>query len=275
LLFIYNYGTQRRSMSTEQEAPGLIATSEMNRETLLFRQLFEKESSTYTYLLAAPNGDAVLIDPVLETVERDLKLVEELELTLKYAINTHCHADHVTGTGKIKEKLSAVQTAIGEYAESRADILLKDGDKIEFGGSGTTGRGAAWFLTAVHTPGHTGGCVTYVLNDETKAFTGDTLLIRGCGRTDFQSGSATTLFRSVRDQIFEKLPETCVLYPAHDYQGRTCTTVSEEKRHNPRLGLEKTEAEFVEIMENLNLPYPKKIDVAVPANQVCGVFETS
>ncbi|CAD7946575.1 unnamed protein product [Amoebophrya sp. A120] len=242
---------------------------------VLFRQLFEKESSTYTYLLGAANGEAVLIDPVLETVERDLKLVEELGLVLKYAVNTHCHADHVTGTGKIKEKLGGVvRTAIGEHAESKADILLKDGDKLELGGASGV-EGGALSLTAVHTPGHTGGCLTYVLNEGTMAFTGDTLLIRGCGRTDFQSGSAKTLFRSVREKIFGRLPDSCVLYPAHDYQGRTSTTVWEEKKFNPRLGLEKTEAQFVDIMDNLNLPYPKKIDQAVPANQVCGVFSES
>mmetsp|Transcript_23588 Transcript_23588/g.74071 ORF Transcript_23588/g.74071 Transcript_23588/m.74071 type:complete len:262 (-) Transcript_23588:1489-2274(-) len=228
---------------------------------LVFRQLFEKESSTYTYLLGCPEtSEAVLIDPVLETVERDLGIVEELGLRLVCAVNTHAHADHVTGTAAIKDALPDCKSAIGAPSGARADVKFEHGESIAFGSRA---------LTARSTPGHTAGCMSLVLDDESMVFTGDTLLIRGCGRTDFQGGSAETLFASVNSQIFS-LPDTTLLYPAHDYQGRTVTTVGEEKRFNPRLKTGTTVEDFTAIMDGLNLAYPKKIDVAVPLNMNCG-----
>ncbi|XP_028985579.1 persulfide dioxygenase ETHE1, mitochondrial-like [Betta splendens] len=231
-------------------------------KALLFRQLFESESSTYTYLLAdAQTKEAVLIDPVLETIDRDLKLIEELGLDLKVAVNTHCHADHITSTGLMKNRVVGLQSAISKFSGAAADIQLSEGDHITFGKQ---------HLTVRETPGHTDGCVTLVLGDQSMAFTGDALLIRGCGRTDFQQGSPKKLYHSVHQKIFS-LPEQCLLYPAHDYTGRTVSTVGEERRFNPRLT--KSLEEFVSIMDNLNLPKPKKIDISVPANLVCGIHE--
>ncbi|KAG9448002.1 hypothetical protein H6P81_014130 [Aristolochia fimbriata] len=235
---------------------------------LLFRQLFEKESSTYTYLLADvghPERPALLIDPVDKTAERDLSLVNDLRLKLTYAINTHVHADHVTGTGIIKTKMPSVKSIISRASNAKADLLVKGGDRIQFGNL---------FLEVRPTPGHTVGCVTYVTGDGSDqpqprmAFTGDALLIRGCGRTDFQGGSSEQLYKSVHSQIFT-LPKDTLLYPAHDYKGYTVTTVEEEMQYNPRLT--KDQEMFKNIMADLNLPYPKMIDKAVPANMVCGL----
>lgn len=231
-------------------------------EAPLFRQLFEKESCTYTYLLADKNTkEAVIIDPVLETLDRDVKLVQELGLNLKVAVNTHCHADHITSTGQMKKKIDGLKSAISKHSGASADIKLSEGDKIAFG---------KHHLTVRETPGHTDGCVTLVLEDDSMAFTGDALLIRGCGRTDFQQGSPQRLYQSIHEKVF-KLPENCLLYPAHDYKGQTVTTVGEERKYNPRLT--KSLEEFVNIMDNLNLPNPKKIDIAVPANLVCGLHD--
>ncbi|XP_011044757.1 PREDICTED: persulfide dioxygenase ETHE1 homolog, mitochondrial-like [Populus euphratica] len=239
---------------------------------LLFRQLFEKDSSTYTYLLADvahPDKPALLIDPVDKTVDRDLSLVKELGLKLIYAINTHVHADHVTGTGLIKTKVPSVKSIISKASKSKADLHIEAGDKIHFGDL---------FLEVRATPGHTLGCVTYVTGDGSDqpqprmAFTGDALLIRGCGRTDFQGGSAHQLYQSVHSQIFS-LPKETLIYPAHDYRGFTVSTVGEEMQYNPRLT--KDEEMFKSIMENLNLPYPKMIDIAVPSNMVCGLQDLS
>ncbi|KAK9132559.1 hypothetical protein Scep_012087 [Stephania cephalantha] len=234
---------------------------------LLFRQLFEKDSSTYTYLLADvghPDKPALLVDPVDKTVERDLTFVKELGLKLIYAMNTHVHADHVTGTALIKGMVPGVQSVISKASNARADLFVEHGDKIHFGNL---------FLEVRATPGHTLGCVTYVTGDGSDqpqprmAFTGDALLIHGCGRTDFQGGSSDQLYNSVHSQIFT-LPKDTLLYPAHDYKGFTVTTVEEELSHNPRLTKDKET--FKNIMENLKLAYPKMIDVAVPANMVCG-----
>ncbi|XP_062995752.1 persulfide dioxygenase ETHE1, mitochondrial [Elgaria multicarinata webbii] len=227
---------------------------------LLFRQLFELESFTYTYLLAdAKTKEAVLIDPVLETAKRDSTLVKQLGLSLLYAVNTHCHADHITGTGLLKKLLPGCRSVISKHSGASADILIQEGDNIKFG---------AFSLESRATPGHTDGCLTYVLNDKSMAFTGDALLIRGCGRTDFQQGSAESLYWSVHEKIFT-LPGDCLVFPAHDYTGQTMSTVEEERTLNPRLTLPK-EA-FVELMNNLNLPKPKQIDFAVPANLKCGI----
>lgn len=223
---------------------------------MIFRQLFDAESSTYTYLLGDESmREAVLIDSVKEQVERDGSLVRELGLKLLYVLETHIHADHVTGRGVLAGKFGA-QSVLSRRSGALADIFVDDGDVIAFGHH---------LLTVRATPGHTAGCVTYVLDQGQMAFTGDALLVRGCGRTDFQEGDPRTLFRSVREQIFT-LADSTLLYPAHDYKGHTVTTVAEERRFNARLADGRTEDEFVAIMDRLGLPYPKKIDVAVPAN---------
>ena len=231
-------------------------------EKIGMKQLFDDDSSTYTYLLWDTNTkDAIIVDPVDLQVDRDLKEVQELGLTLRYGVNTHAHADHITGTGLLKQKVEGFQSVISEASKADADVKIGNGDKIVFG---------ARSLQVRSTPGHTEGCVSYVADDESFVLTGDTLLIQGCGRTDFQGGSAEKLYESVHKQIFT-LPDDTVVYPAHDYKGRLSSKVGDEKKSNPRLGEGKTEADFVEIMKNLNLSYPKKIDVAVPANMRCGV----
>ncbi|KAL2331238.1 hypothetical protein Fmac_018819 [Flemingia macrophylla] len=244
----------------------MASFSSSSSSTLLFRQLFEKESSTYTYLLADashPQKPALLIDPVDRTVDRDLSLIEQLGLKLVYAMNTHVHADHVTGTGLIKSKVPDVKSVISKASGATADLYVEPGDKVYFGNL---------FLEIRATPGHTKGCVTYVTGDTPgqprMAFTGDTLLIRGCGRTDFQGGSSEQLYESVHSQIFT-LPKNTLIFPAHDYKGFTVSTVGEEMQYNPRLT--KDVETFKNIMANLNLSYPKMIDVAVPANMVCGI----
>ena len=228
---------------------------------LIFRQLFDPTSSTYTYLLAdRRSGEALLIDPVFEQARRDAALVAELGLRLLWTIETHTHADHITGAWRIRQLCGAAIAVPADGGAQGADRTLRHGDRIAFG---------ARHLSVRATPGHTDGCLSFVLDDETMAFTGDALLVRGCGRTDFQQGDAHALWRSVRSQLFS-LPQDCLLYPAHDYRGLTVTSVREEQAHNPRLGGEIGEDDFVGYMRNLNLPHPKQIDVAVPANLVCG-----
>jgi len=229
---------------------------------IIFRQFFEKESSTYTYLLACEETrEAILIDPVDVTVTRDLGMIKDLKLKLVKVLNTHVHADHVTGSGMIKSKAAGVLSVLSKASEGQADVVVDPGDDVAFGTRCVKVRA---------TPGHTPGCVSYVLDDETKVFTGDALLIRGCGRTDFQGGDASVLWDSVHEQLFT-LPPTCAIYPAHDYQGRTQSTIAEESELNPRLT--KTKEEFQVIMDNLGLNRPAKMDVAVPANMRCGVPE--
>ena len=229
--------------------------------SMLFRQLFDPISSTYTYLLGdSTRGEAVLIDPVFEHVRRDSALMDELGLRLVATLETHAHADHVTGAWLLKQKWGS-RIAIADAAGAQnADQHLKHGDRIMFGHR---------HLRVLATPGHTSGCLTYVLDDESVAFTGDALLIRGCGRTDFQQGSPETLYRSIHEQIFS-LPDECLLYPGHDYRGLTVTSVREERLHNPRLGGSASEADFAGFMRHLGLPHPKLIDIAVPANLKCG-----
>jgi sulfur dioxygenase len=228
---------------------------------LIFRQLFDTASSTYTYLLGdAESGEAVLIDPVYEHERRDRALLRELGLRLMATLDTHVHADHVTAAWLLKQRCGS-QILLSEHSgAAHADRLLKHGDRVAFGGRSLEVRA---------TPGHTNGCLSYVLDDQTMAFTGDSLLIRGCGRTDFQQGSPAALYRSVREQILS-LPATCLLYPAHDYRGLTVTSVGEELRYNPRLGGQVDEADFAGYMNNLGLPHPKLMDIAVPANLRCG-----
>ena len=229
---------------------------------MLFRQLFDKDTATYTYLLAdTDTREAVLIDPVREQITRDIRLLEELELTLVWVLETHVHADHVTSAGTLRERLGAKTLMSKSAGVDCADLAAADGEVIRFGQHEIEVR---------LTPGHTSGDATFVMHAEGKAFTGDTLLIRGCGRTDFQQGDSRALYASVHEKIFS-LPDATQLYPAHDYKGRTSTTVGEEKKHNPRLGGGKTLEEFVEIMGSLDLPYPKKIDEALSANSNCGM----
>jgi len=228
----------------------------------LFRQLFDRDSCTYTYLLAdTDTKEAILIDPVIDLAERDAAVCKDLGLKLKYAINTHMHADHITGTGLLKKLVPGVESVISKAAGAKADVYLEPGDHIKFGKHQLEVRG---------TPGHTGGCVTYVSHEQGCAFTGDAVMIRGCGRTDFQEGDPNQLYDSVWNQVFS-LPENFKIFPAHDYQGRTVTSVSEEKTLNPRLT--KPREDFIKIMNELGLPYPKKIDESLPANKVCGLYE--
>jgi glyoxylase-like metal-dependent hydrolase (beta-lactamase superfamily II) len=222
---------------------------------LSFRQLFDRESCTYTYVLAGPDRSAVIIDPVLEHAERDARILEELGLELRWILDTHVHADHITGARALQRRFG-VPRAISRASGAAADRLLEDGDQLEFG---------ARSLEVRLTPGHTAGDVTYVLDDQSCAFTGDALLVRGCGRTDFQEGDSHRLFHSVRERILS-LPADTRLYPAHDYLGRTVTTVKEERAFNPRVGDGHSLEEFVHLMANLGLARPAKIDVAVPAN---------
>jgi len=228
---------------------------------MLFRQLIDGRSSTNTYLLAdAATRDAVLIDPVFEQQPRDAALLRELGLTLRYTLDTHVHADHVTAAWLFRVRTGSAIVASADAGVEGADRLVREGDVIAFGGE---------TLSVLATPGHTGGCVSYVTGDRGAVFTGDSLMIRGAGRTDFQQGDAHRLFRSVHDKLFA-LPDACIVYPAHDYAGRLASSIGEERAHNPRLGGARSEADFVGFMANLGLPHPKQIDVALPANLRCG-----
>jgi len=231
---------------------------------MIIRQLFEPLSSTYTYLLGCEEtGQAVLIDPVVNAMERDLAEVKRLGLTLAYSLDTHIHADHITAARHLK---TAVGSKIAAPAYDRlpcTDIGIEEGKPFQVGGI---------TLTPLHTPGHTDGHFAYLCGD--RVFTGDALLIDGCGRTDFQNGDADALYKSVREKLFT-LPDDVLVYPAHDYQGRRVSSIAQEKKRNPRLGVERTLEEFKHIMANLNLPYPKFIDYAVPGNKQCGVCPTA
>jgi len=257
----------------DQQLPGGKGTSvAVEKDSgYVIEQLFDTQgSSTYTYLLGCKaTGEAVLVDPVLGMEDRDLTLLDERGFKLKYILNTHCHADHVTSGKAIQKVRPEVKTMISEASGAKADVLLQDSDCIEFG---------RYALEAMATPGHTYGCMTYVLRGPTAGsphgrhaalavFTGDTLLIRGCGRTDFQQGDSATLYESVHQRIFT-LPGTTQIYPGHDYRGRNVSSVEEERRFNPRLT--KSRDDFVQLMAELKLPYPKLMDVAVPANLVDG-----
>ncbi len=231
---------------------------------MILRQLFDQVSSTYTYLLAdASTREAVLIDPVYEQHDRDAALIRELGLTLLATLDTHCHADHVTGAWRMKMAFGSRIGLSSAYGAANVDLPLAHGDVVRFGKEALEVRA---------TPGHTDGCLSFVTADHRMAFTGDALLVRGAGRTDFQHGSAGRLFRSIRDQLFS-LPDTCVVYPAHDYEGRTSTTIGEERAFNPRIGGGAREEDFVGYMTNLDLPHPKKLAVALPANLKSGQTE--
>ena len=226
---------------------------------MIFRQLFDKESSTYTYLMASrAGGEALLIDPVLEQTGRYLKLLEELDLSLVKVIDTHIHADHVSAMGSLRDATRCV-TVMGE--QSPADVVslkVADSEKV-------TIEGLA--LTALHTPGHTSESYSFLMDD--RVFTGDTLLIRGTGRTDFQNGDPYDQYHSLFDRLL-RLPDQTMVYPAHDYKGDTVSTIAEEKAYNPRLQVGSAD-EYAAIMNNLNLPNPKMMDVAVPENLRIGL----
>lgn len=238
----------------------------MKNINMIFRQLFDKSSSTYTYLIGDRDlGVAALIDSVKECVQRDMNLLSELSFQNLYLINTHAHADHITGNAIIKEKWKGGEcTSVLSkyYPGARADQFVGDGDELSIG---------RLKLKFLHTPGHTTGCLSIVDHDNKKVFTGDTLLIRGCGRTDFQGGSSDQLYNSVQKKLFT-LPKDYLVYPGHDYSGQTSSTIGEEIEFNPRLS--KSESEFVNIMSNLNLAYPKLLDIAVPANLNCGYADS-
>jgi glyoxylase-like metal-dependent hydrolase (beta-lactamase superfamily II)/rhodanese-related sulfurtransferase len=229
--------------------------------SLLFRQLFDGDTGSFTYLLAdVPSRQGVIIDTVFEQHDRDLALINELGIELVASIDTHAHADHVTGSWLMHE---ASGCAIGLAAAARAEnvsLPLAHGDRLTFGGR---------WLEVRATPGHTNGCLSYVLDDQSLAFSGDALLVRGCGRCDFQQGNAHSLYRSITEQILS-LPDSCLLYPGHDYTGRSVTSVAEEKAFNARLGGNASERDFVGHMENMKLPHPHKIAEALPGNMRSG-----
>jgi len=235
---------------------------------MIFRQLFEPGSSTYTYLVACDETrEAALIDPVVESVDRDLALIEELGLTLACTIETHIHADHVTGAARLRERTGCKAAVPAKSAAEHVDLPLREGEPLAIG---------RLRLEPLYTPGHTDDHHCYLVEDKgtARVFTGDALMIDGCGRTDFQNGDAVTLYRSVHDKIFS-LPDDTLVYPGHDYQQRRVSSVGQEKARNPRLGGGKTVEEFVAIMAALNLPRPKRIDVAVPANLGCGEVQSA
>jgi len=222
-------------------------------------QLFDSESSTFTYILAAAGGAAVIVDPVDRHVERDLAHLERLGLTLAYVLETHAHADHVTSAGRLRALTGAQAAVPSGCGIAPAEMQLVDGDTIRFGGDET--------IRVLHTPGHTAGSMSYLWRGN--LFSGDTLLIDGCGRTDFQGGSAEALWDSVMGQLFA-LPDDTRVWPGHDYKGQSVSTIGWEKHHNSRLA-NRSRTEFVRLMGELNLPRPKLIDVAVPANRRLGL----
>jgi sulfur dioxygenase len=241
----------------------------------LFLQVFDGKpeqggggSSTLTYILGdAESGEAVIIDPVLEQAERDMKKLEEMGLTGPYLVlNTHCHADHVTSGSVLRSKLGNLKTAISAASTADADIKLEANQVV------TWGKDKKRSLKVLPTPGHTNGCCSFYDADIGCVFTGDALLIGGCGRTDFQEGSAATLYDSVHSQLFT-LPEDTLVFPAHDYKGRVRSSVAQEKANNPRLGCGNSKETFMQIMTDLKLNTPAKMHIAVPANLKCGVFE--
>src|SRR5213080_3683327 len=228
---------------------------------MIFRQLFDNVSSTYSYLLASRRGgEALIIDPVLEKVDRYIQLVRELDLKLVKAVDTHLHADHITGLGALRDRTHCI-TVMGEH--SKVDVVsmrVADGDQLQIEGVD---------LDVLYTPGHTDDSYSFLMGD--RVFTGDTLLIRGTGRTDFQNGSARAQYDSIFNRLL-KLPDETMVFPAHDYKGDTVSTIGEEKRFNPRLQVRSVD-EYVELMNNLKLPNPKLMDVVVPANMHVGLHQ--
>ena len=228
---------------------------------MIFRQLFDSVSSTYTYLIASRRGgEALIIDPVLEKVDRYLQLVRELDLRLVKAVDTHLHADHITGLGALRDRTHCI-TVMGE--QTHADVVsmrVSEGDRVQIEGVS---------LQALYTPGHTDDSYSFLMGD--RVFTGDTLLIRGTGRTDFQNGNPHAQYDSIFNKLL-KLPDDTLIYPAHDYKGDTVSTIGEERRFNPRLSVKSVD-EYVDLMNNLKLPNPKMMDIAVPANMQVGLHQ--
>jgi glyoxylase-like metal-dependent hydrolase (beta-lactamase superfamily II)/rhodanese-related sulfurtransferase len=228
---------------------------------MIFRQLFDSVSGTYSYLLASrAGGEALILDPVLEKADRYCQLLRELDLRLVKAVDTHLHADHVTGLGELRDRTQCI-TIMGE--QSKADVVsmrVSDGDKVMIEGLS---------LDVMYTPGHTDDSYSYLMGD--RVFTGDTLLIRGTGRTDFQNGSSRAQYESIFNRLL-KLPDETMVFPAHDYKGDTVSTIGEERRYNPRLQVRSVD-EYIELMANLKLPNPKMMDVAVPANLHVGLHQ--
>ena len=228
---------------------------------MIFRQLFDQVSGTYSYVLASRRGgEAMIIDPVLEKVDRYLQLMTELDLKLVKAVDTHLHADHITGLGALRDRTQCV-TVMGE--QSKVDVVsmrIADGDRLTIEGMG---------LDVIYTPGHTDDSYCFAMGD--RVFTGDTLLIRGTGRTDFQNGDAKAQYESIFHRLL-RLPEETLVYPAHDYKGDTVSTIGEERRYNPRLQVTSVD-EYVQLMANLGLSNPKMMDVAVPANMKQGLAQ--
>lgn len=226
---------------------------------MIFQQFFEPDSSTYTYLLGCEKTkQAVLIDTVECDVDKYIAALQTQGLTLVYTLETHVHADHVTGADTLRKRLGSKSVVHRDAGAMCGDLLVTDGIHVQVGSLDIEVR---------YTPGHTNGCVSYLVDD--RIFTGDALLIGGCGRTDFQQGDAGQLYDSIHQKIFS-LPDDTLIYPGHDYQGNTVSTVGQEKLENKRLGADRSREAFVEIMANLKLAYPKQIDVALPANQACG-----
>ncbi len=226
---------------------------------MIFRQFFEPVSSTYTYLLGCEySGNAILIDTVASQTDFYIQQLDELDLDLIYTAETHVHADHITAAAILRERIGSKSIVHRDAGALCADLLVTDGIILQVG---------EIIIKVLHTPGHTNGCVSYLLDD--RVFTGDCLLINGCGRTDFQQGDAKTMYESITQKLFT-LPDDTLVYPGHDYKGMTVSTIKQEKALNSRLGNQKSREEFIEIMNNLNLPYPKFINEALPANQSCG-----
>lgn len=227
---------------------------------MIFRQLLEPVSSTYTYVLGCTDtGEAILIDPVVNSMDRDLQVLQGLGLRLAYTLDTHIHADHITAALELKKRTGSKIAAPAFDRLACTDFGMEEGRQLQVGSIAIEG---------LHTPGHTDGHFAYVLGE--RVFTGDALLIDGCGRTDFQNGDAQALYQSVTQKLFALADETLV-YPAHDYTGRHVSSIAQEKARNPRLGAGKSRAEFQQIMAGLRLPYPKFIDYAVPGNRACGM----
>ncbi len=227
---------------------------------MIFKQLFESDTSTYTYLLGCERTrKAVLIDPVAGEVDGYISLLSHLGLSLYYTLETHVHADHITGSGLLGQRLGSRSVVHRDAGAPCADLQISDGVKLQVGDMEFEAR---------HTPGHTHGCVSYAMAD--RVFTGDALFIGGCGRTDFQQGDAGMLYDSIHGKLFTLPPDT-LLYPGHDYQGNTVSTIRQEMAKNQRIGGGKSREEFIEMMNNLKLDYPKHIDRALPANQSCGM----
>jgi sulfur dioxygenase len=232
---------------------------------VIFRQLFDRESCTYTYILGDGwTGKAALVDTVREHIGRDLELLDQLGLRLAAVVETHVHADHVTGAGELRKRTGATCYVPRLGGAPCADVPLGEGDVVRVGPIA---------LTALATPGHTNGCVSYLVSvgsaPPDRVLTGDALLVRGCGRTDFQDGDSGRLWDSVHGRLFA-LPDATLVYPAHDYKGMTASTIGEEKRYNPRLGGTRTRSDFIQLMAALDLPPPAKIAEALPANRACG-----